>query len=376
MNIVILPTSFPNFYNETSSIFVQDQAQAMSKLSVNVNVVGAIPISLKEIVKKKALHFGNVKYIKNNVSVHLFLYPSIPKLKKVNNFFRNKINNFLLNKTHKEREIDVIHVHNSTAGLAALTMYEKKNIPYIITEHSSAYLRNLVSKSEIVNYKHIYKNASCRIAVSKQFCEILEGVFALDFTYIPNIVSQDFFYCKKKSKKRDFTFITVANLLKNKNQELLIKAFAKTFRNKKVRLLILGAGPEFYNLQNLISRLNIDKKITLYGKANRDNVIFELQNSDAFVLTSIYETFGVVLIEAMACGLPVISTRSGGPNSIITSQDHGELIENNVDELSEKMCKIYRNYEMYDKNEISNYVKENFSEKVIANKINNILKAI
>ncbi len=376
MNIVVLPYNYPNIYSDISAIFIQDQAQAMSNLGLDVRVVGAVPISLKQVFKRKKIYFGNVKYVKNNVSVRLFLYPSVPKLKKLNNFFRNVINNFLLNKSHKHKPIDVIHVHNSIAGKSAFNMYEKKHIPYIITEHSSAYVRNLVSKKEIVEYRNIYEYASYRIAVSKQFCAVLKDIFALEFTYIPNIVNQDFFFRKPKKTKKEIIFINVANLLKNKNQELLIKAFAKKFREENVKLHILGAGPEYNNLQNLIIKLNVKDKIILFGKSNRDKVIYELQKSDVFVLSSIYETFGVVLIEAMACGLPVVSTKCGGPESIITNKNLGELVESNIDELSAAMYKVYNNLRAYDNNEISNFVEDNFSEKVIANKLNNILNNV
>ena len=122
--------------------------------------------------------------------------------------------------------------------------------------------------------------------------------------------------------------------------------------------------------------MNVKDKIILFGKSNRDKVIYELQKSDVFVLSSIYETFGVVLIEAMACGLPVVSTKCGGPESIITNKNLGELVESNIDELSAAMYKVYNNLRAYDNNEISNFVEDNFSEKVIANKLNNILNNV
>lgn len=375
MNITILPTAYPNIYNDHSSIFVQDQARALAKhKDIGVNVVGTIPISFKDIWKKKKFKFGFFEYSNHRVNVKLFLFPAIPKLRRFNNFIR-----FLLNKIMLKRissNIDIIHVHNSVAGEAALWCKNKFNIPYCVTEHSSNYARGLIQPYEMKKYKKIYQNAKCNIAVSKEFCKLLRNTFDLSFKYVPNIVDTDFFLpSKKKDANENFKFINIANLDKNKNQLTLIKAFEKTFRdNKNVSLLILGGGPEYDSLKKEIEKSNMEGQITLYGFARRDKVLQELQDSNAFVLSSQYETFGVVLIEAMSCGLPVISTKCEGPESIITDDKLGLLVEKDIDSLGEGMQLIYENE--YSKEYIRNCVIDNFSEHIIVNKLIKIYEEI
>lgn len=378
MNLVILPTAYPNIFNDNSSIFVQDQAEALSKYGVDVSVVGAIPISFKYIYKKRFLKFGTFNYKKNDVDVKLVLFPSIPKLKFFNEFVRTQINKYLLNKYHANNSIDVIHLHNSTAGKVALWIKQKFNIPYVITEHSSAYARKLVSKKEIQNYASIYENSSSRIAVSKDFCNILEDTFDLHFDYIPNVVNTEYFLPKEDFYKKDFQFINIANLNKNKNQSLLIRAFAKVFsKNKNVKLSILGGGPEHKSLQNEIDILNMQDQIKLFGFVPRKLVLEELQKSNAFVLSSKYETFGVVVIEAMSCGLPVIATKCGGPESIVENDELGVLVENNnLEELETAMKNMYEKKDKYYNNSIRAHVVKNFSEKSIANELIKIYKSI
>lgn len=378
MYIVILPTSYPNVYNQNSSIFIQDQVEALIKDGQNISVIGAIPISFKEILKKKFLKFGTFKYEKNGVNVNLFLFPSIPKLKFFNQFIRIQINKYLLKKYFLTNFIDLIHIHNSKAGEAALWMKKKFNVPYLITEHSSGYARNLISKKEIKSYREIYESASYRIAVSKKFCEILEKIFNVQFNYIPNIVNTDYFLSIEKKTTKNFKFINIANLYENKNQILLIRAFAKSFyENKNIKLLILGGGPEYNNLKSEIKKLNMENQIKLYGFVKREKVLNELQKSDVFILSSKYETFGVVVIEAMSCGLPVIATKCGGPESIIENGNLGVLVENDkFEELSKAMKDIYKCKYKYSKNIIRNYILENFSEKIITNKLIKIYEFI
>lgn len=371
MNVAILPTAYPNIYNDHSSIFVQDQAEALVKFGVNVSVIGALPISFKYISKKRFLKFGTFDYKKNGVDVKLVLFPSIPKLKFFNEFIRTQVNKSLLTKHNNDNQIDTIHVHNSTAGHAALFIKQKFDIPYVITEHSSAYARGLVSQKEMKSYEPVYQNASCRIAVSKEFCKILQDIFHLEFNYVPNVVNTEYFVPIKKENKQIFHFVNIANLNKNKNQILLIKAFAKAFsENKNIKLSILGGGPEHQNLQREITNLNMQNQIKLFGFAKREKVLEELQNSDAFVLSSKYETFGVVVIEAMSCGLPVIATKCGGPESIVKNEELGVLVENdNLEELSSAMQVMYENRDKYSAENIREHVVDNFSQKAIARQL-------
>ncbi|MEA3315128.1 MAG: glycosyltransferase [Campylobacterota bacterium] len=378
MEIVFLPTAYPNIYNDHSSIFVQDQAEALSKYGVDVSVVGAIPISFKYIFKKKFLKFGTFRYKKNGVDVKLILFPSIPKLKFFNEFIRAQINKYLLNKHHANNSIDLIHVHNSTAGKAALWMKQKFNIPYVITEHSSAYERRLLSQKEIRSNALIYTNANYRVAVSKEFCKILEDTFHLEFNYLPNVVNTEYFLSKEEYSHKDFQFINIANLNKNKNQILLVRAFAEVFsENKNIRLSILGGGAEYKSLKSEIDALNMQEQIKLFGFAPRKQVLEELQKSDAFVLSSKYETFGVVVIEAMSCGLPVIATKCGGPESIIENDELGILVKNDdLEELSISMKYMYDNFNNYPSEKIRDNVVNNFSEQSVATKLINIYNKV
>ena len=117
----------------------------------------------------------------------------------------------------------------------------------------------------------------------------------------------------------------------------------------------------------------MSKQIFLNGYANRYDVLKFLQQSKYFVSTSKVETFGVVLIEAMSCGLPVLSTKSGGPESIIKNSMLGILCD--LNDLEKEMLKIVKSN--YNSDYIRKYIVDNFSEKIISKKlIQFILKSL
>jgi glycosyltransferase involved in cell wall biosynthesis len=120
----------------------------------------------------------------------------------------------------------------------------------------------------------------------------------------------------------------------------------------------------------------MEKQISLYGKANRDEVKKLLQNSDVFVLSSKYETFGVAVVEAMACGLPVVSTKCGGPESIIIDDRLGYLSDLNVNDLSNKILEINQNRDKFNSKYIREYIENNFSEKYVVSKLQEIYREI
>jgi glycosyltransferase involved in cell wall biosynthesis len=92
-----------------------------------------------------------------------------------------------------------------------------------------------------------------------------------------------------------------------------------------VRLRLVGDGPLLAILGELSRQLGIAKQVDFIGALPANDVRAEMEAADAFALASNHETFGVVVIEALACGLPVVSTASGGPDHLI-APDNGMLV--------------------------------------------------
>jgi len=381
VHILIIPSWYPNSYNKLNGIFFKEQAEALAKTDNKVGVLAITQVTIQDILKNKKISFENKKFIENNVITYQKDYFILPKLYRKFELCRKRrlsIFKKIFKKYITQEGIpDIIHLHSFFYGNLAMWIKKEYGIEYIITEHSSSFARNMLSEKELLYATKVFSNAAYRIAVSKEFTVLLNKLTKNDFVYIPNIVNVDSFNIKDKKNSDIFKFINVGSLLPNKNHKLLIDAFEKSFKGKNnIQLIIVGYGVMYNELNRYISNKGLTKQIQLIGKADRKRLIKLLQESNAFVLSSDYETFGVVIIEAMACGLPIVSTKSGGPESIITSEDLGLLCDNNINSLSNAMNILYNNINIYNPNQIRTYAIKNFSEAVVVRKILDIYNKV
>lgn len=374
MLVFILPSWYRTTYNPLNAVFFQEQAVALRKEGMSVVVVAPALISLKEIVKARRLDFGLKKYSHNGIVEYVYQIPRIPFFDRINYFFRKMIGKKVMKLAIKEHGLpDVSHVHSYKNGELAIWLKKVFNVPFVITEHSSEFLRDKISSFHKQKAKDAFCNSELNIAVSPTLSNNLTSRFSGDFLVVPNIVDVNYFKPKKKVKS-GYTFLNVAHLNQNKNQAMLIRAFEKHHREfPDSRLLILGGGEERENLQSLINRLGLMKNVSLFGYATREEVRESMQNSDCFVLSSIVETFGVVLIEAMACGLPVLASKCGGPESIV-KKESGILFENNEAALVKAMKDVLELN--YTPSQIRAYVEETYSERAVAKEICSLYKSV
>jgi len=264
-------------------------------------------------------------------------------------------------------------------GLAALYIYKCLNIPYIITEHSTIYARGLIKSWHQRYLKDIFQNAKMLIAVSSSLARLIEPYTSRkSIEVIPNVVNTMFFTLPLNPRaKKPFIFLTVALLTPKKGIDILIRAFASVFKNNSnVELWIGGDGPLRSQLEYLAKMLDVASQIRFLGLLDREKVKLAMWKANAFVLPSYFETFGVVLIEAMSTGLPIISTKCGGPEDFITPKVGYLVSPGDIEGLANTMLTLYDNYSSFNSVEISEFVKDKFSYKSVASQLINIYKKV
>jgi len=263
---------------------------------------------------------------------------------------------FKIRKIIKKNQYDIIHYHFSVpTGL--LTFFHSKKVPYIVTLHGidvpgfHADEFPLFQKLTRPFNKRIIKNAARVVAVSNNLKEkALETFKNVKIDVIYHGVDITKFKIIDKHTERDFIhFICVARLVKFKRIDVLLRAY-KIFLQKnqlKSQLTIIGTGYLKETLIQLSIELGIYDNVKFRGYVSNEEIPDFLNDADIFTLPTVYDSFGIVFIEAMACGLPCIGAKSAGVPEVVRDNFTGLLAEPD-DEVSfaECMIKLANNNEL------------------------------
>ena len=395
IHILIIPGEELNEENQLSSVFETHQARVLSDLElqvgfISINLKGSIYLDIKKSFKNLTFpKYNKFKFVKQKIfGINLievkgkYLTPSFLKL-----YRKEKVKAGVKAYRCYVQEFgkpDIIHAHSRflDSALIAKEIFKLFQIPYVFTEHSTSHNRNLVTQKEYYEYAEIIKQSKKWIVVSPSLGEIISTKLksmnkgpSKEYFVLPNVIDPEFTYRLKNNQIGSrFVFLNIASLDAKKNHDLLINSFQKVIlKNPNVELRIGGEGELEKQLKEKVQELNL-RQINFLGRLNRKEVANEILNSQAFVLSSDVETFGVVLIESLALGKPIIATRSGGPEYII-NRNNGYLVEpNNVDQLSNAMLSMIENYEGFNHLYIQNECLEKFGPKVIGEKLIEIYK--
>lgn len=373
MHILILASGYPNDFSPYQGIFFRDQAESLAGNKQNrIGVIAVVPIPITSVLKAKRLAFGLVKSHENGVQAIVRTFLNIPKLHRYRIQKSRKLAVKLLSDYLAEfGKPDIIHVHGYQAGLQALDAKEKFGIPYVVTEHSSQFIDQIVPAGLESFAETVFKQADTAIAVSEPFAKILSAHYSREFVTIPNVVDTAVFHIDPyAAKRKEFTFFLAASFVVEKNHPLLIEAFSRVQATyPQCRLRLAGGGAGMDAIKALVTALKMDKQVDFLGMLPRTEIVREMQQMDAFVLSSKVETFGVVLIEALSCGKPVISTRCFGPESIVTSPEIGILCDPDPEALAAAMIRMITDYAAYDPEVIRKYAIDRFSNDVVMNQL-------
>ncbi|MGQ0829492.1 MAG: glycosyltransferase [Bacteroidota bacterium] len=379
MHVLILSTGYPTDYVPLDGIFYRDQAEALVTEGVAVGFIAINPVSVKSIIRYKKLSLGFSSFNENGVNTFLYKYINIPKYPSYCVKQARKKGVRLIEKYIAQfGKPDVVHLHCYEAVLMAIYLKQKYNIPFVITEHSFRFMNNLVPVSMEKYAEMAFRESGYNISVSKKFAEVLNKKYNSMFHYVPNVVDTALYRPDISSKGNNvFTFLSAGILNDNKNHQLLLAAF-KLFisSGRKAKLLIAGDGPNADKLKSMSRQLRIMNDVTFLGWLTREDLSEKMKEINVFVLPSKKETFGVVLIEAMSCGIPVISTKSGGPESIIDSDKIGVLCSSDEKNLFLAMAEVYDNFTSYKADEIRQVVLDTYSQKAVAKQLISIYKTL
>lgn len=378
--VLIIPSWYPSEENKILGVFFKEQAIALKRHGCQVTVLYPEIRTLRSYSRswKQGLQITE----EDGLKVYRYkTYNPLPARVPFSNafVFYSRLKKLYKEMVCKDGKPDIIHAHSVLwGGWAAAKIAEEENIPLVITEHSSKLVRHVLKPHELKEVAKTLNLADGIISVGPSLKEEMQKYTDKYIYEIPNIVDYKAFQTntRKDIQKDRFRFLSLAFLTPNKGMDILIKSFAKGFKGDDVELVIGGDGQQMDELVELAKELDVEAQVRFLGRLDRQQVIAQMQNCDAFVLASKFETFGVVLIEALASGKPVISTRSGGPESIVNDKNGFLVPVDDVQELCRVMQQLYNHYHEYNPAAIRKECENRFSEEVIVGKIKEVYHSL
>ncbi len=387
-HIVFLARWYPHRYDPMFGLFVQRHAEAAALFNditviycqqVNKSTsqqvaksqsrdVSTIPINNKQDIVDASMHYNKkrfeiVRTLENNVDT-IRIYYKKPKNKILSllRFYRANMIGLKLCKS----PVDLIHVHILTRlGVIAWIQKLLHKTPYIITEHWSRYLpgNDFGGFIRKLATKIVVRNAKLVTTVTDNLAKAMQnhGLKNDNYVVLPNVVNLDMFHISEKKNNTPCKIIHVSCFEdKSKNISGLLESL-KIVEQKGIdfQCTLIGEGMDFDLMKAKAVELQLINKVSFTGLLEGQKLADELSSGDFLVLSSNYENMPVVILEALASGLPVVSTNVGGIKEMI-DEAKGILVEpRNKEALAEAIIKMIETHNDYD----PNYLRKSVIEK-------------
>jgi len=303
-------------------------------------------ITYKQPVRLQLLH--------NNVHYHEVSVPSYPLFHYQP--YELALSSKLVNMA-KLHEIEIVHVHyaipHAYAGYMAKQMLAQEGIfiPMVTTLHGTditlvgshpfykpAVTFSINNSDAVTSVSQSLKDDTLRLFNIKKEIEVVPNF--IDTKKYENLYSN----CEREliASNNEKIITHISNIRKVKRVDDVIEIFDRIQKKLPAKLVIVGDGPEKESLENLCKKKGIDEKVLFVGNSHEVDKI--LCFSDLFILPSEHESFGLVALEAMVCGVPVISSNAGGLPEVNIHGESGYLSDvGNVDEMAKNALKILVN---------------------------------
>jgi teichuronic acid biosynthesis glycosyltransferase TuaC len=344
MNILVFTSLWPNSEQPNLGVFVKNRIAALAQIDgVDVRVVAPVPYFPKlfqsPIIPARWRRIARIADREMIAGIHTY-HPRHLVTPKVGMTFYSRWMargaEDLLRRLHADRPISLLDAHYVYPdGHAAVLLGERLNIPVVITARGTDI--NLFSRMPLIRpmIRQTLKRARGVIAVSSALKQRMVelGIEAEKVAVIRNGVDHSIFYPRDRAEARrrlglasdSRIIITVGALVPLKGVDRLIDAM-NFLSNECIKLYVIGEGPERAALESQIAKFQLTDRVLLVGARPQQELAEWYSAADLFCLSSSREGCPNVVIEAMACGTPVIAADVGGVRELIVGAAYGRLI--------------------------------------------------
>lgn len=355
MRIALLTPWYPDERQPFLGLFIREQAIALSKKHEVYVIVAKVDYQHFAISKYS---LAEVKETPALTSYHLTINRSFPFFNQLHHLYLTwKLSKAIL----RNKKIDVVHSFVGYPGaIWAWLISRTFNIPYVHTEHTklSNNYRSFWHK-QLTNFG--MRKANKVTTVSNWLAAQVRKVVERPVHIIPNLINIDRFNTEQPVKSSVLQIGFLGGLNTNvKGLDILLKAIAKYKDDVVLHIGGDGQFKEFY--RRMAIELNVIDRCKFYGSVPLQDIPAFYQQLHFFVCASRHETFSIAIIESLASGIPVLSTKCGGPEDILIDEALGILVDNdNPEKLLEGIKSMKNRLDSFDKEYLHKYVKSRYS---------------
>jgi glycosyltransferase involved in cell wall biosynthesis len=278
---------------------------------------------------------------------------------------------------------DIIHAHVYGAGVPAALIATRSRLPFVLTEHFSGIAQRSLSRTEIRKARYAYKRAARLLPVSRFLREAIrsygvEGAFEV----VPNAVDTSFFYPRDAERSKTAgpcRMLFVGNLEPSheKGFPTLVEALAKLHPLRQTwHLDVIGDGAARAGYEVSAAARGLDERMTFHGSQPKTAVAELMRTADLLVLPSRVETFGAVVAEALACGVPVVATATGGIPEVLQESDGRLVPPDDPAALADAVHDTLEHLDRFDPRAISAAARDRYSLEAVGDRLSEIYEAV
>jgi glycosyltransferase involved in cell wall biosynthesis len=273
---------------------------------------------------------------------------------------------------------DIIHAHVYSAAVTAVILGRVYGIPVVVTEHWTNFITRELTWERRLAAKFALNRAKAVLPVSHVLRQnlVMYGI-RNNFQVVPNVVNTELFYPSSLERRNDGKrhLLLVATFVPRKGIPYLLKALNLVRRKRDDFVLdVVGDGPQRGEYEEMAASLDLKENVVFHGR--KPEVHSFMQSCDFFVMPSLHENFGVVYIEAMACGKPVIASNIPGPNEFI-DENIGILVPpKDVDTLAQAIDFMLDHHQDYSPEKIAAYARERFGYEAVGKQLDGIYREV